>query len=87
MVYTAQTNYRYTKLNFKDSKYRFYRLLVQSKEKPEILRSTIQMDAKIKANYSDYVVTYMNIEEANKETIIDIDLKQRLPLSYLKIHI
>ena len=86
-IKNIQTNYSYTNLNFKDSKYRYYRLLVQSKEKPQLLKSTIKMNAKTPAEYKEYTVTYLNIKEVAKKTIIDIDLKQRLPLSYLKLNV
>lgn len=86
-IKNTQTDYSYTNLNFKDSKYRYYRLLVQSKEKPEILQANINMDTKTPADYAAYTVTYMDIKEVAKRTVIDIDLKQRLPLSYLKINV
>lgn len=86
-IKNTQTDYSYTNLNFKDSKYRYYRLLVQSKEKLQLLQSTIKMDAKTPADYKEYTVTYIDIKEVDKQTVIDIDLKQRLPLSYLKINI
>lgn len=86
-IKNSQTDYSYTNLNFKNSKYGYYRLLVKSKERPEILRSTINMDSKTAANYKDYMVSSMVIKEENKKSIVDIELKERIPFSYLKLNI
>lgn len=78
-----QTDYEFTDLSFPKLKYRYYRLLVQSSEKPELRSASIRLDDRIDATYLDYPVTYMNIDQQDKRTVIDIDLKKRLPVSYL----
>jgi hypothetical protein len=86
-IKNEQTDYSYTDLNFANSKYRFYRLLVKSGKKPALSTAKISLDAKIGANYRDYGIAYTNIKSENKQTFIDIDLKKRLPVSFIKINI
>ncbi len=82
-----QTDYEFTDLSFPKSKYRYYRLLVKSGEKPELQSASIRLDDRIDATYQDYPVTYMNIDQQDQRTIIDIDLKKRLPVSYLQFKV
>ena len=86
-IKNAQTNYNYTNLYFKNSKYRYYRLLVQANDKPKLLKSTIQMETKTPADYQEFMVNSLDIKEVDKQSIIDIDLKKRLPISHLKLKI
>ncbi len=86
-IKNEQTDYSFTDLNFANSKYRFYRLLVKSGKKPALSTANISLDAKIDANYRDYGIAYTNIKNENKQTLIDIDLKKRLPVSFLKINV
>ena len=84
-IKTEQTDYSFTNLNFAESQYTYYRLLIRSSKKPNLLSAKINLDDRTAPHYNDYPVTFMNIEQKAKNTIIDIDLKQRLPLSYLKL--
>jgi len=84
-IKNTRTDYSFSELNFKNSKYRYYRLLIKSRKKPLIKAAKISVDSETNARYRTYTVTYTNIEEQNKQTIIDIDFKRRLPISSLKI--
>ncbi len=86
-IKTDQTDYTFSALNFPATKYRYYRLLVKSGEKPELLSAKLSFDGRTNTNYSDFPITFMNIEQVAKNTILDIDLKQRLPLSHLKLNV
>lgn len=86
-IKNGQTDYSFTNLDFKNSKYRYYRVLIKSKEKPLIKTAKISIDSKIEGKFRDYTVSYMNINEDGKQTILDIDLKKRLPISSLKIDV
>lgn len=82
-----QTDYTFTDLYFPLSKYRYYRLLVKSTKNPELLGAKLRLDDQTDADYRNFPITFMNIEQAAKNTVIDIDLKQRLPLSHLKLNV
>ncbi len=82
-----QTNFSFTKLKFTDSKYRYYRLLVKSAKNPELNEAKIVRRVNSGAEYKTHTTTYIDITTKDKETLIDVDLKQRLPLSFIKINV
>ncbi len=86
-IQNAQTNYRFSNLNFSNAKYRYYRVLVKANEKPELLRAKISVNTKSKNKYQEFGVTYMNVSDKNKQTVLELDLKKRLPISFLKINV
>jgi len=86
-IKNKQTNYTFSTLNFPLSKYKYYRLRVKSEVRPELKRATISLDESINASYNTYPTTFMNISQKGKKTVVDIDLNQRLPVSYLKLNI
>ena len=57
-IKNTQTNYSFTNLSFKDSKYRYYRLFIPSEQKPLILESTVKMDTITPADYKEYTVRF-----------------------------
>ena len=82
-----QTKYTFTNLHFSPSNYHYYRLLIKSDKNPNLVSSEINLDEQSEADYTNFPVTFMNIELQEKNSIIDIDMKRRLPLSYLKINV
>ncbi|QLG44176.1 DUF3999 family protein [Costertonia aggregata] len=86
-IRNQQTDYSFTQLDFPDSKYQYFRLFIKTKDKPELLRTSLISNESIPATYTDYPVKNINVSEKGKETYIDIDLKQRAPVSYLKLDI
>ena len=86
-IINGQTNYAFTDLNFTQSKYRYYRLLIKSDEKPELNSAKISVLTEISPKYQDHAVAHTDIKEENKNTILDIDLKKRVSISFLKINI
>ena len=86
-IQNSQTNYSFINLNFPNSKYRYYRLQIKSKTQPKVNSATVSIDQTIASQYRDYTVQKMTSKEEDKSTIIEIDLKQRSPISVLKINI
>ncbi|PKA96980.1 uncharacterized protein DUF3999 [Flavobacteriaceae bacterium MAR_2009_75] len=82
-----QTKYTFTDLHFSPSNYHYYRLLIKSDKNPNLVSSEINLDEQSEADYTNFPVTFMNIEQLEKNSVIDIDMKRRLPLSYLKINV
>ena len=80
-----QTNYSFTTLKFSDASFRYYRVLIKSKEKPSLTSVNISKKAKKPAEYRDYDVQSFNVSQEDKKTIIDIDLKNRVPLNLLEL--
>ncbi len=81
------TNFRFTKLTFPDSKYRYYRVLIKSKVKPELTSAVISLDAFTNGNYNKIIISNTKIQKQNKETVIDLNLKALVPICYVKIQI
>jgi hypothetical protein len=82
-----QTDYNFTHLNFPNSKYRFYRILVKSNSKPDLVRSSLYLDSLVPAKYKDYKIKKFDVAEENKNSVITIDLKSRLPISNIKLNV
>ena len=84
-----QTDFQFTQLTFGNSKYRFYRLYINSKEKPQLKEASISKQAISNANYTNYPIKKLQIQEnkANKQTELSIELPQLVPVSFLKINV
>lgn len=88
-IKNPQTDFRYTTLSFQDSKYRFYRLFIESKTSPELLSATITQHHTTDGEYKSYLVNNFVItnNKETKETIADVELKQPVPVSFIKISV
>ncbi|MGQ7854884.1 DUF3999 family protein [Pedobacter sp. WC2501] len=82
------TDYQFTKLNFPDSKYKYFRVAVKSPIQPELLEAKISKTDTIKGTYKE--VRYKSFDVKNdlskKETVVDVTLNTPVPLSYLKLN-
>ncbi len=84
-----QTNYSFTDLTFPDSNYHYYRLLIKSPDKPELLTASISYDQTIPAHFETYSIKSLKVDHTKltKHTVVDVDLGKKIPLSYLKINV
>lgn len=82
-----QTSYRFTNLNFKDSNYNYYRVLVKSDTKPNLNTAMISNKEIVEPSYKKYKIRTFITSEKEKTTVVDIDLQQRVPISNLKLNI
>ncbi len=88
-IHNKQTNFAYTKLKFPNSEYAYYRIRIKSSKKPLLSKATVHMTRTLEAQFKDYPIHSLKVEndEATQKTLLHIDLKQRLPISYLKIEV
>lgn len=86
-IQNEQTDYTFNTLKFPDAKYRYYRILIKTLEKPELSNARIIVDKKTKDKFEQFTVFNLEVTQKGKKSILDIDLKKRLPVSYLKINI
>ncbi len=88
-ISNEQTDYQFTKVTFPNSNYRYFRMLINSKKKPELETTKITFDEVSGANLKNYVIKKVKISEKKsaKQTIIDVDLENPVPVSILKIKI
>lgn len=83
------TDFSFTKLIFPNSQYRYYRLYIDTKNKPALISTNISMNDTIQGKFRLYEKnsTLVREEKKSKETIIDIDLKLAVPVSLLTFFI
>ncbi len=84
-IKNRQTDYQFTKLNFPNSKYRYFRLFIKSKKKPALSTTKIRLDTVSDSNLRNYILKNIKITESKstKQTVIDVDLKTPVPVSLL----
>jgi len=78
-------NYAFTTVNFPDAKYAYFRVFTKGKNAPQVKKATITLQESEKANYNTYAVKSIKTKEQDKKTIINIDLKTAVPISYIRI--
>ena len=83
------SDFQFTLLRFPNSKYRFFRLLVNSKEKPDLTHASISHQELTEGVYRKYPIQQTNSKEnkQKKQTEIDIDLSQPVRLSHITIDV
>ncbi|WP_445956131.1 DUF3999 family protein [Yeosuana sp.] len=88
-IKNAETFYQFTNVNFVDSKYHFYRLLIKSKEKPDIKTVSASDTKFIDGVFNDYNIKSLSVSENKQEqsTDLNIELYQKIPVSYIKINL
>ncbi|MEM9001206.1 MAG: DUF3999 family protein [Bacteroidota bacterium] len=82
-----QTDFQFTKLAFPSSKYRFYRVFIDSKEKPELSVVRITQNDSTEGSYRKYGVKKFNVRENTKTQQTEIDVELQLPVRISHIHI
>jgi hypothetical protein len=87
-IKNSETDYQFTKLAFPNSKYQYFRIAVKSEMQPELVTAKIFKTDTIKGNYD--LVKYQSFDlqnnAVNKETVININLKNPFPISYLSLN-
>lgn len=83
------TDFQFTKLSFPNSRYRYFRLLVSSNKKPELLSAKIALKEIIAGDYKNYKIlsTTITNDKQYKQTLINMDLESPVPVSKLKIYV
>lgn len=81
------TDFKFTRLVFPDSKYRYFRLIINSKEKPDLTSASILQQAQTEGVYKNYPISKLDIRNHKeaKQTEVDLELEQPVPLCRLKL--
>ncbi|WP_175635690.1 DUF3999 family protein [Pedobacter ghigonis] len=82
------THYHFTRINFPDAKYAYFRLAVKNSTQPELLATKMLKTDTIKGVFQDIKYQSYNIKNdaVHKETIIDIHLTNPVPVSQLSLN-
>ena len=86
-IQNSRMNYGYNRLNFKDSKFKYYRVFVPAKTDPHFISARISHKVMIEGKSTDYKIVSQTVTEdkANKETIINVKLDKFVPVHKIKI--
>ena len=86
-IQNSRTDYTYSKLNFPDSKYKYYRVFVNNRAKSYLKKATIHLKKEHTLKYQEYTSSKTVISESkkDKETRIDITLDTKVPVSAIKL--
>lgn len=88
-IKNPETNYQFTKVTFPNTKYRFFRIHIKSKEKPNLSYAKIALNKVTNGSYNQYKINKIESSEDNaqKLTIVEVSLKAPVPVSSIKIGI
>lgn len=83
------TDFQFTNISFPNSRYRFFRLLIKSKENPDLIDAKVSQYELTDGDYRIYPFNKNNISEnkQSKQTEIEIDLQLPVSVCYIKIGI
>ncbi|WP_378176850.1 DUF3999 family protein [Aquimarina sp. SS2-1] len=88
-IQNESATYDFTTINFPNSKYQYYRVFVKGSDAPQINSAQVTLKEEVKGNYKIYNIKSVNTQEEkqSKRTVIDIELDNHVPVSYLKVNI
>ncbi|MFV0376833.1 MAG: DUF3999 family protein [Mangrovibacterium sp.] len=83
------TSFQFTKLVFPAANYHYYRLLVKSKEKPELTAARVEQNAVSAGRLKSYQIKRFGLNENKpaKQTVADIELPLPVPVSRISLGI
>ncbi len=83
-----QTDFKFSSLHFPAANFRYFRVFIDSSEKPELESAHLSQRLKSAATYKTYITGAPTIKEDRQrnETVIDIDLKTTVPVSMIRIN-
>lgn len=83
------TDFQFTKLAFPNSKYRYFRLHINSSVKPDFIAAKISLIDIIDGDFRSYNFSSIKTgnDKQNKQAIINLNLKSAVPVCYLKIFV
>jgi len=88
-IKNAEVFFEYTNITFQDSKFRYFRILIKSNEKPELKLVKASYKTLEKGELNGCEIKTMTIEEKKQEKVTDLDIEllKQVPISYLKINV
>lgn len=81
------TDFQFTKLAFPSSKYRFFRLFIESKGKPELTKASIAQHEFSEGLFQDYAINSINTKENKKDKQTEIDIAMDIPVRASQIEL
>ncbi|MBE0638274.1 MAG: DUF3999 family protein [Bacteroidales bacterium] len=83
------TDFQFTRLTFPGSNYRYFRLLIDSQEKPELTFASIVQQEITDGRFRNCTIKKFDLKENRelRQTEIDLELQLPVPVSHLKIDV
>jgi hypothetical protein len=83
------TDFQFTNLTFPNSKYRYFRLLIDSRERPELIVASIARQKITDGKFRNYPIRKIKTEnnKQTRQTEIDIELQLPVRVSHVKIRV
>lgn len=88
-IKNQSTDFQFTRLTFPSSKFRFFRIHINSKKKPDLNYASITAHQITDGELRDCPIKSTTISEnkAGKQTEIEVDLECPMPVSLIKINV
>lgn len=88
-INTPQEKYTFSKLNFPDSRFKYYKIAINTKSDVNLISANIFQQEVVKPVYSNYtsksIIT--EVDKKNKQSIIEIELEDEAPISVLDVFV
>jgi hypothetical protein len=83
------TDFHFSKIDFATSKYRYYRLFINSDTQPELIAAKLLLNKVVEGTYSNHTINSYTTDEnkQRKQTIIKVSLEEDIPVSKLTINV
>ncbi len=81
------TDFQFTTLAFPESKYRYFRLLIDSKEKPELIKAGLSQCETSEGTYRKYPIRRIRTTENKQAKQTETDIELRMPVRASRIRI
>ncbi|PKV50028.1 uncharacterized protein DUF3999 [Aquimarina sp. MAR_2010_214] len=83
------TDYQFTTIRFPNTQYHYFRILIKDTKKPVLQSANVTRYEVKEANYKEYDIERLNIQNPKgiKKTIIDVNLKTPVPVSYIGVEV
>jgi hypothetical protein len=88
-IKNSQTDYKFTQVDFPDSKYKFYRIKIKASEQPKLTEAKIQEQQKEEGSFKTATIKTLKktIDAKKKTSVIEVELAHKVPVSSIKINI
>lgn len=83
------TDFQFTTLNIPDSKYRYYRVFIEAKIKPDLIHVEIGQSVIAKGLSTDYAIRKFGLvnNKQLKRSEMEVELKWPVPVDYIKVDV
>ena len=88
-IKNSEVNYSYARIVFSASKYRYYRISLQSKKPPRLLKAAVFRNFYSEGIFKEFTPVKMEINEDKeaKKTLVDFTLPMSVPISWIKVEV